>query len=131
MRSMGEGHVLVILTFWRSDTLNVPLYRLRRSPSPCRGGINTGLGEDALNFILPIDLRWGGGSRSGQLRITEGHLRAQSPPPRLRRDPPPHRESMGKMATDRDLVAARQKDYLGSSGEFVTCGASLLGSLAF
>jgi hypothetical protein len=42
MRSMGEGHALVILTFWRGDTLNVPLHRLRRSPSPCRGGINKG-----------------------------------------------------------------------------------------
>jgi hypothetical protein len=42
MRSMGEGHALVILTFWRGDTLNLPLHRLRRSPSPCRGGINTG-----------------------------------------------------------------------------------------
>ena len=54
MRSMGEGYALVILTFWRGDTLNVPLHRLRRSPSPfrggitpqypppCRGGINTG-----------------------------------------------------------------------------------------
>jgi hypothetical protein len=39
MRSMGEGQALVILTFWRGDTLNVPLHRLRRSPSPCRGGI--------------------------------------------------------------------------------------------
>jgi len=47
MRSMGEGHVLAILTFWRGDTLNVPLHRLRRSrccsatPSAplCRGGI--------------------------------------------------------------------------------------------
>ena len=39
MRSMGEGHALVILIFWRDDILNVPLHRLRRSPSPCRGGI--------------------------------------------------------------------------------------------
>jgi hypothetical protein len=61
MRSMGEGLALAILTFWRGDTLNAPLYRLRRSrccsatpsalpyrggitliSSPCRGGINTG-----------------------------------------------------------------------------------------
>ena len=42
MRSMGEGHALAILTFWRGDTLNVPLHRLRRSPSPGGGGINTG-----------------------------------------------------------------------------------------
>jgi hypothetical protein len=34
MRSMGEGHRRVLLTFWRGDTLNVPLHRLRRSPSP-------------------------------------------------------------------------------------------------
>jgi hypothetical protein len=27
MRSMGEGYALVILTFWRGDTLNVPLPR--------------------------------------------------------------------------------------------------------
>jgi len=47
MRSMGEGDALVILTFWRGDTLNVPLHRLRRSrccsatPSapPARGGV--------------------------------------------------------------------------------------------
>jgi hypothetical protein len=39
MRSMREGQALVILTFWFSDTLKVPLHRLRRSPSPCRGGI--------------------------------------------------------------------------------------------
>ena len=39
MRSMGEGQALVILTFWFSDTLNLPLHRLRRSPSPFRGGI--------------------------------------------------------------------------------------------
>jgi hypothetical protein len=39
MRSMGEGHALAILTFWHGDTLNVPHHRLRRSPSPCRGGI--------------------------------------------------------------------------------------------
>jgi hypothetical protein len=47
MRSMGEGHALAILTFWRSDTLNVPLHRLRRSrccsatptAPPCRGGV--------------------------------------------------------------------------------------------
>jgi hypothetical protein len=38
MRSMGEGHALAILTFWRGDTLNVPLHRLRRSPSPFWGG---------------------------------------------------------------------------------------------
>ena len=31
MRSMGEVDALVILTFWRGDTLNVPLHRLRRS----------------------------------------------------------------------------------------------------
>ena len=42
MRSMGEGHALAILTFWRGDILNVPLHRLRRSPSPGGGGINTG-----------------------------------------------------------------------------------------
>ena len=50
MRSMGEGHRRVLLTFWRGDTLNVPLHRLRRSrccsatpaAPPCRGGINTG-----------------------------------------------------------------------------------------
>jgi hypothetical protein len=41
MRSMGEGHALVILIFWRGDALDVPLHRLRRSPSPYRGGINT------------------------------------------------------------------------------------------
>ena len=39
MRSMVEGQALVILIFWRDDILNVPLHRLRRSPSPCRGGI--------------------------------------------------------------------------------------------
>jgi hypothetical protein len=39
MRSMGEGQALAILTFWRGDILNVPLHRLRRSPSPFRGGI--------------------------------------------------------------------------------------------
>ena len=39
MRSMGEGHALAILTFWRGDILNVPLHRLRRSPSPARGGV--------------------------------------------------------------------------------------------
>jgi hypothetical protein len=47
MRSMGEGEALVILTFWFSDTLKVPLHRLRRSrccsatptAPPCRGGV--------------------------------------------------------------------------------------------
>jgi hypothetical protein len=47
MRSMGEGDALVILTFWRGDTLNVPLHRLRRSrccsatptAPPHRGGL--------------------------------------------------------------------------------------------
>jgi hypothetical protein len=49
MRSMGEGQALVILIFWLSDTLNVPLHRLRRSPSPCRGGIRI----PATNAITP------------------------------------------------------------------------------
>ena len=47
MRSMGEGHALVILTFWRGYTLNMPLHRLRRSrccyatptAPPYRGGL--------------------------------------------------------------------------------------------
>jgi hypothetical protein len=38
IRRMVEGHALAILTFWRGDTLNVPLHRLRRSPSPFWGG---------------------------------------------------------------------------------------------
>jgi hypothetical protein len=39
MRSMGEGHALAILTFWRGDTLNAPLQCLRRCRSPYWGGI--------------------------------------------------------------------------------------------
>jgi hypothetical protein len=59
MRSMGEGHALVILTFWRGDTLNMPLHRLRRSrccsatPSapPCRGGlISLSINETKASF---------------------------------------------------------------------------------
>jgi hypothetical protein len=37
MRSMGEGHALVILTFWRGDTLNVPLHHPADGPPPRAG----------------------------------------------------------------------------------------------
>ena len=54
MRSMGEGHALVILTFWRGDTLNVPLPRLRRSPSPGGGGnISNYGGNHRDNCVIP------------------------------------------------------------------------------
>ena len=33
MRSMGEGDALVILTFWRGDTLNVPLHHPADGPA--------------------------------------------------------------------------------------------------
>ncbi len=38
MRSILAARALAILTIWRGDTLNVPLHRLRRSPSPGGGG---------------------------------------------------------------------------------------------
>ena len=60
MRSMVEGHRRVLLTFWRSDTLNVPLHPSLRERSrccsatptapPCRGGI-----QPRLCLNLSID----------------------------------------------------------------------------
>jgi hypothetical protein len=44
MRSILEARALAILTIWRGDTLNVPLHRLRRSPSPGGGGIISNYG---------------------------------------------------------------------------------------
>jgi hypothetical protein len=37
MRSMGEGHRRVFLTFWRGDTLNVPLHHPADGPPPHSG----------------------------------------------------------------------------------------------
>jgi hypothetical protein len=54
MRSILEGRALVILTIWRGDTLNVPLHRLRRSPSPGGGGIISNYGGNYRdNCIIP------------------------------------------------------------------------------
>jgi hypothetical protein len=37
MRSMGEGHRRVLLTFWRGDTLNLPLHHPADGPPPRAG----------------------------------------------------------------------------------------------
>jgi hypothetical protein len=74
MRSMGEGHALAILTFWRGDTLNVPLHRLRRSPSPGGGGkprlcLNLGTCQTPLT---PFRGRGVGGEGARACAISEG-----------------------------------------------------------
>ena len=63
MRSMGEGHALVILTFWRGDTLNMPLHQLRWSPSPGGGGIQPGLCLNLGTCQTPLTPFRGRGAR--------------------------------------------------------------------
>jgi hypothetical protein len=54
MRSILEARALAILTIWRGDTLNVPLHRLRRSPSPGGGGnISNYGGNHRDNCVIP------------------------------------------------------------------------------
>jgi hypothetical protein len=95
-RRVVEGHALVILTFWRGDTLNVPLHQLRWSPSPSRGELI----QAGANSILPIDLPFdcaqdGGGPPEGWWRGQHRQMPLRQSP-LSRQLPPPHRKSMGE-----------------------------------
>ena len=77
MRSMGEGHKRVLLTFWRGDTLNMPVHRLRRSrccsarptAPPYWGGIIQAGAYDVClarsTGAIGPSLRWGDGNFGG------------------------------------------------------------------
>jgi hypothetical protein len=62
MRSMGEGHRRVLLTFWRGDTLNLPLHHPADGPPPRAG-------EELVNPARVL-LRMNYGDRNYGITVT-------------------------------------------------------------